>query len=418
MKLPWLDLAALSQSPAVRVWRHRNFAIFMSGLAPYYITGWIQRVAVGWLAWELSYSYAWVGAIAAADLAPMMFLGPFAGAIVDRTDPMRMMRWAQLIMTIEALIMAIVTLTGLMTVELLFVLALITGAIQPLYTAGRQTIVPSSVPRQDFPSAVSLDSTLFHGSRFIGPMLAAIIIAWGSVGMAFLVHVAGCLMFYIQVCRLDLKIDRSNRSQESVISDIKAGFLYVRNHTGMWSLFWLLFVASVVARPLQDLLPGFAGAVFMAGPSGLAWLTSSMGVGSLLASLVLATRGHVRGLTRMAILSSGMLGITTFLFVSTTTLWVAIIIAIAWAFALTMMGVAIQTMTQIAVSDAMRGRVMILVAMLYRGVPALGAVLIGAAAELVGLRLSFTLSAVICVVAWLMLARRTSQIDTAMARRD
>ena len=68
---------AIRESPAVRVWRFPNYRLFMSGLGCYYVTSWMQRVGVGWLAWELSHSHAWVGAIAAADLIPLVVLGPF-----------------------------------------------------------------------------------------------------------------------------------------------------------------------------------------------------------------------------------------------------------------------------------------------------------------------------------------------------
>jgi MFS family permease len=414
MKLLPLNIDALRQSPAIRVWRNPNFVRFMLGLGPYYVTNWIQRVAVGWLAWELSHSHAWVGAIAAADLAPMMVLGPFAGAIADRTNPLKMLRWAQLIMSVEALIMALVTISGHMTVGLLFFLALVTGTMQPLYTAGRQMVVPASVQRADFPSAVSLDSSLFHGSRFIGPMLSAIIIAWGGVAAAFLVHVAGCLTFYLMASRIDLHFDRSERPTGSVLAEIGAAFDYVVNHVGLWPLFCLMFMTSVVARPLQDLLPGFAGDVFHAGPTGLAWLTSGMGIGAMCSALFVAMRGHIRGLVALTILSSAVLGVTTWIFVSTSILAVAVVVGVVWGFALTLLGTSVQTMTQIAVTDAMRGRVMILVAMLYRGVPALGAVLIGVAAEFVGLSAAFKVSALICIAGWLILWRRQRVIDEAI----
>ena len=164
---------AIRESPAVRVWRFPNYRLFMSGLGCYYVTSWMQRVGVGWLAWELSHSHAWVGAIAAADLIPLVVLGPFAGAAADRSDPLRQLRWSQIAMIAQAVALTTVTVAGAMTIEVLLLLSLASGLIHPSYTAARQMIVPATVPRSDYPSAITLDSTLFHGSRFIGPVMAA-----------------------------------------------------------------------------------------------------------------------------------------------------------------------------------------------------------------------------------------------------
>src|SRR3954451_1984419 len=79
-------------SPILRIWSHPNYAIFAGGMTPYLLAVWMQRLGVGWLAWELSHSTVWLGVIAAADLAPMLVLAPFAGAVTDRGDPLRQLK--------------------------------------------------------------------------------------------------------------------------------------------------------------------------------------------------------------------------------------------------------------------------------------------------------------------------------------
>jgi MFS family permease len=416
MPLPPFVRSKFAASPAVGVWRHRDYRRFMLGLGPFYITGWMQRVGVGWLAWELTHSHAWVGAVAAADLAPLVILGPFAGAQADRSDPLRLMRWSQIAFIAQAVALAALTVTGQMTIWLLLALSLASGLVQPCYTAARQVIIPSSVPRAVFPSAITFDATFFHGSRFIGPMLAALAIPFYGVGSTFLVHVVGCLVFFAMVARMELKIPpRETHKAAGLFAEIGEGLAYTRSHPGIWPLFGMLAVASLVARPLQDLLPGFAGAVFDAGAPGLAWLTSSMGLGSLAAGIYLATRGHVSGLATASIAATSALAVMTFGFVATNRLASGVSFAIVWGFALTLMGVGIQTMTQVAVADDMRGRVMILYAMIYRGLPAIGALLIGVIAEYIGIRSTFALAALVTLLAWLSLARRHQSIEEAMS---
>lgn len=415
MSLLSIDTNALREHPSIRVWRNGQYALYMSGLAPYYITHWMQRISVGWLTWQLTQSHAWVGAIAAAELLPMIVLGPLAGALADRHDPMRQARVAQLLLAVEALVLAAAVLAGIVNIWLLLVMALISGIIQPISTACRQMIVPATVQRADFASAISLDSTLFHGSRFVGPALAAFLIPVTDVGGPLLAHVGGTLLFYLALCRLDMApSDHSKARTASLLTDIAEGFRYTSGHAGLMPLFMMLTVCSLLARPLQELLPGFAGGIFNAGAQGLAWLTSSMGIGSMAASAFLAMRGHARGLTFIAILSCFGLGLSTFGMVATNRLATGLSFAALFGFTLTLMGVGVQAMTQLAVDDSMRGRVMILYVMLYRGLPAIGALLIGALAEVIGLRSAFALAALGCATAWLVLARRHDAIDKAM----
>lgn len=418
MSLLSIDTAALRDSPVIRVWRHDNYALLMSGLAPYYVTSLMQRVGVGWLAWELSRSYFWVGAIAAADLLPLMVLGPLAGALADRSDPIKMMRWSQIFMIVQAVLLAALTLAGQMDTMLLLVLSVFSGVILPLFTAARQMIVPATVPREDLASALSLDSSLYHASRFVGPMLAAFSIPLIGVGGTFLAHVIGSIVFFATLCRTSLPAPpHRGRKHENLLAEIVEGAAYARNHAGLWPLFLILAVASLLGRPLQEMLPGFAGGVLNAGATGLAWMTSSMGAGSLAAGIVLATRGHARGLTYLSILSTCGLAIAVFGFVATKELPYALTFGALFGFTLTLMGVGIQLLTQDAVADGMRGRVMIFYAMIYRGFPALGALLIGFLAEYVGLRTSFAIAALLCLLAWLVIAPRHQDINAAMTAR-
>ncbi len=414
-----LSATAFRESPAVRVWRFPNYRLFMSGLGCYYVTSWMQRVGVGWLAWELSHSHAWVGAIAAADLIPLVVLGPFAGAAADRSDPVRQIRWSQIAMIAQAVALTTVTVAGAMTIELLLLLSLGSGLIHPSYTAARQMIVPATVPRSDYPSAITLDSTLYHGSRFIGPVMAAAAISSMGVAAAFVIHIVGCVVFFAQVARMTLVVPKREKSGDiGILKSIGEGMAYARRHRGIWPLFLMLATASLFARPLQELLPGFAGGVFDAGPSGLAWLTSSMGVGSLGAGIFLATRGHVRGLATASIASTCALGMTTFGFVATPKLGFALAFAVAWGFALTLMGVGIQAQTQMAVADHMRGRVMMIYAIIYRGLPAIGALAIGVIAEHIGIRSTFAFAALATLIAWVVIAPRHREIDGAMESKE
>ena len=415
MSLLSIDTAALGESPAVRVWRHRNYALFMTGIGPHYVTGWMQRIGVGWLAWDLTHSPAWLGAVAAADLMPMILIAPFAGAVVDRWNPLALMKLALCAVFLHAAVLAAFALSGNMTVEALFVITLINGMLMPVYNAARTTIVPACVPREDFPSAVSLDSSFFHGSRFVGPMIAALVIANYGVGACFLAHVVGVAFFIFQVFRMRVTAPVRKKSTTNILQDVTAGLAYVRRHPGIFPLFMLMTMASVTSRPLQDFLPGFADGVFKAGADGYAWLAAGMGVGAMIGATWIALRGHTRGMTYIVIVSAIGLAIGQFGFVATTNLKIAVAFAAVQGFTLTVMATGISALTQLSVNDGMRGRVMSLYAMIYRGVPAIGALTMGFAAESIGLRSTFAIAALLCAAAWLWMAPAEQSIDRAMA---
>jgi MFS family permease len=405
----------MTLAPILRVWTYRNYALFMGGMTPSLVTTWMQRVGTGWLAWELTQSPTWLGIIAAADLAPMLVLAVFAGAITDRYNPLRQQKIAEALSLAQALALAILTIGGSMTIELLLALSLLLGCVQPFASTARHAIVPATVPRSELATGLALDSALFNGSRFLGPALAAIVIPFFGVGGTFIAHTFGCAVFLTALFFVDLQPPvRKPRGDRNILADVGEGLAYVRSHAGIGPLFLLLTFAATFMRPIQDMLPGFAGAVFQSGAVGLAWLTSGMGVGAMLSATWIAIYGRTSGLTVVAILgflgqSLAMLG-----FVATNELWIAILFAATLGFALNSMSTSTQALVQSAVSDDMRGRIMSLYALIFRGMPAAGALVIGPLAEFIGLRLAFTIAAGICLAAWLIAAPRRANMTVAL----
>ena len=402
--------------PALRVWRNRPYAVFEAGLTPQSITSWMQRVGVTWLAWELTHSNVWVGAVAAADLAPMLVLAPFAGAMVDRSpNPMRVLVFTNVLMLVQAVLLAVLTYWGTMTIELLFALSLVTGIIHPYASAARQIVLAGSVPRSDFAPAIALDSALFQASRFIGPAIAAVMIAAWDVLATFIAHIAGCAILIAALFAVKVVLpENRNRLRGNLLIDVADSLRYARGNAAIWPLFVLLAVCSILLRPVQDLLPGFASRVFEAGPEGLGWLASAMGAGAMTSATLIAVRGKVEGLSTWAIAGGLILVLATLGMCSTNDLRLGILFACLSAFGLNTMSTSIQTITQSVVSDGMRGRVMSLYTLIFRGTPAIGALALGAAADRMGLPQVFATVAVMTACVWALVALRWRSIARAV----
>lgn len=404
-----------AMQPLLRVWGHRNYACFMGGMAPSLVTSWMQRIGTGWLAWELTHQNIWVGAIAAADYAPMLLLAPYVGVLTDRSDPVEQQKLAQWLALLQSLVVAVLAWAGLMTIELLFVLCLFLGCLHPFNAIARHSIVPASVPIKDLPTALAVDSAIFNLSRFIGPAFAGVVIAVSGAWLTFALNVFGCACYLVGLYAMRLPArERHAGASKSFVADLQEGLRYVFVHPGIGPLFLLMTVSAVLLRPLQDLLPGFAGTVFGAGASGLGWLTASMGIGATVSAVLIAMHGSVSGLTLSVVLAFIANIAATFGFVATSNLWVALLFGALWGATLTMTSTSTQALLQSSVDNRLRGRVMSIYTMIYRGCPFIGALIIGQIADAAGLQLAFALAAVVCIVPWLLGARRLDTLTRAL----
>ncbi|CAN0165440.1 unnamed protein product, partial [Phaeothamnion confervicola] len=368
--------------------------------------------------WELTHSNTWVGAVAAADLAPMLILAPIAGAQADRSNnPMRMLRLTKWLLLAQAVALAWLMAAGLITIEILLALSLLTGIIHPYDSASRQIVLAGTVPREDFPPAIALDSALFQASRFIGPAIAALMIARWNVASTFYAHVVGSAVLLAAIHFMPVRpVEPRAKLRGNLLIDIADSIRYTRNNGAIWPLFIMLAVASTFLRPVQDLLPGFASKVFDAGPEGLGWLASSMGVGAMVSATLIALRGRVEGLSTWGISGGIVLVLATVGFTTTTDLWMGVFFAGLTAFGLNTMSTSIQTITQSVVSDGMRGRVMSLYSLIFRGLPAIGALVLGVIADRLGLQATFTLMALLSFFVWALVAIRWRAIAEAVRR--
>jgi MFS family permease len=404
-----------SQKPALRVWRHRDYALYESGMTVYSVTGWMQRVGVGWLGWELTHSTFWLGILAAADLGPMIFLAPFAGAIADRVDSWKLTRLAQFLLMLQAIALSALVFSGWITPYLLLAASLYSGTIYPFSGAARQTLITRTVPHDEFPTAVALDSALFQLSRFIGPALASLVIPVFGVGGAMIWHAGGSITFQTTIALMNLPpFVARHRPRRHILADVGESLAYVRDHAGIFPIFLMLTIVSVLIRPIQDMLPGFAGNVFHGGAVELAWLTSSMGIGAMISAAIIASRGRVAGLTQRVFLGFAGIGVSVMILIATDRIAVGIICSALIGYTFNSMSTSTQALVQTAVANDMRGRVMSLYLLVFRGMPALGSVIDGLMARAVGLRMTFLICAVLCLCVWALAMPRRHAIAKAL----
>jgi MFS family permease len=396
---------------------HRNYRIYVCGNALSLTGLWIQRVATGWLTWELTHSGAWLGAMAFADLFPSILVSPFAGVIADRADRLRIMRISQCLSMLQSLVLAALTLAGLIDVALLLVLVTLNGLVAGFNQPARLALVSSLVPASALSTAIAVNSIVFNLARFVGPAVAGALIVWMGVGAAFVANAFTFAWFLgaLALLRLDpATATGSARGKRSMLRDLREGLRYVTGHPGIGPLLAVLTSTGVGVRCVAELFPGFADRIFGLGAGGLAALTSSLGVGAVLGGMWLVSRGGVAELVRTALLASVLAVVTVFLFASVQQFWLAVLLAGLSGVFIASTGISVQTLVQTSVAAEVRGRVLSLYGLIQRASPALGALLVGGASEWFGLRLPLLVSCALCAAFWLAIWRRRHAIARAL----
>jgi MFS family permease len=391
----------------------RNFARYIAGNSVSLVGTWVQRTAVGWLAWELTHSPAWVGFVAFADLATTILIGPIGGVLADRMSRRQIMMVTQSLLSVVALLMAI--LVALEAVDVLGLAALValSGAIVGLNQPARLALIPSLVPRPSLPTAVALNSIIFNLARFVGPAVASGIIAAFGMSSAFFFNAASYFAFILSLVLIDPDDRPSNGQSRGWRSEIMEGFFHVARHVALGPLLLSFVVASIFIRPLPELLPALAAQAFQGDIHTLALLSSTLGVGAMLGGVWVAGAPQ-EGLLARCFLAMAVTAASVFAVSLSPSLPIVLPAIAATGFFLVSAGVTAQTVLQLHVPTALRGRIMSLFGLVFRGGPAVGALVLGLLAEQVGLRLTLALGAISFAVYWLWVWTRVGQMTAAL----
>ncbi|MFT8244555.1 MFS transporter [Roseomonas sp. BN140053] len=382
----------------------RNARIYFGASLGAWTGWWMHRIAVGWLAWELTRSPFWVGLVSLSDLVPAVLVGPVAGAVADRVDRVRLASLGQLVNAAEALGVAVLTALGQIDIGLLIALELVSSTAASFVQPARQSILPALVSRADLPAAVACNSFMFNVARFLGPSVAGPLIAGFGVVPAILCNALAALIatLTMPLLRLDPDQRRGHAATRSLLAETAEGLLYVARHPGLGPIFAFAAMACLTLRGVQELLPPFVEHLFNRGAESLAVLTAAFGVGALVAGLRIAARGRLEGTTRIAIGAVLAQAVFTAGFALTSWFPLAVACAVCIGAAASSHGIATQTLAQTAADASMRGRVLALWSLVSRAFPACGALVLGATGEAFGLRLpTLVLAGLACLgVAW------------------
>tara|TARA_R110002110_G_scaffold415612_6_gene652050 strand:+ start:75095 stop:76366 length:1272 start_codon:yes stop_codon:yes gene_type:complete len=397
------------------VMRHRSFRIYLIGHIPNVVGTWVVRISISWLAWELTKSGFWVGAVAAADALPVLLFGPVGGVLADRMDRRKIAVATQAALVVISIFLTVFTFAGLMTIWLLLAMALARGVTFSFWQPVRLALMPNLVPRSEISTAIALNSSTFNAAQFVGPALAAILLPLGGPELAFFVNIfAGGAMVWA-LASIDVPFQAGSKAARGTfLGDALAGIRYGASHPGIGPMLLLLLALGTMIRPLTELLSALAGSMFLLDVTGFSVMASSLGIGAMAGAIWMLRRGNKDGITEIALLSGLIGGTAAFLIVNVIWLPFAMVCLAALGFTMTSGGIATQQVVQFAVPDEMRGRVLGLFGMIFRSGPALGALAMGRIGDAVGLGWPVSVGSLVGLAIYVYAFSRRARLRAAL----
>ncbi len=366
---------------------HRNYRLFFGGQAISLVGTWMQQVAQAWLVLELSGGDPlWLGIVSAAQFLPVLVLGLFAGILADVLPKRQTLMAVQAVMMVLAAILAVLTLSGVVEIWMVLVLALALGVANAVDMPARQSFAIEMVGPRDVGNAVSLNSAMFNGARVLGPAIAGLTIGAFGVGIAFVIN---ALSFLAVIVGLSMMRDDElhggrlvprPRSVGEVFGHLGEGLVFVRRTPVVLLAVSMVGLVATVGMNFNVLIPPLAQDVLGTDAAGYGFLMTASGIGALGAAVALVIGGKPRPV-RIAI-GATILGIASVLLALSTSLPLSLVLMVFVGGGGIAMAATANATIQLSVPDGLRGRVMSVYTTVFSASVPVGGLLMGALASI------------------------------------
>lgn len=365
------------------VWRrvaaaltHRDFRILWLGAGTSTIGTWMQKVAQNWLVLTVSGSAFYLGLDSFLGELPILLFTLIGGVIADRYNRRYLLMASQYVQMTCAFVL--MTLVYLDVVRIWHVLALsfISGTAQSFGGPAYQSLIPQLVTKEHLPNAIALNSIQFNIARVVGPLLAGVALAafgsaacFGLNGLSFVAVIVGLSLLHVKhVAPL---------GGQTLTQQLRGGLGYVKRDQALVALTSLAFVSTFLGLPLLTFLPVFAQKVFQQGVGQYSEMMAFSGAGAVVGALCVAWLGKFRHMGLTALLVQVLFGALIVAFSFSRTLWLSHAILFAAGSTLIVVFSMLTSLVQLIAPNDMRGRVVSIYMVAFRGGSPLGSLLAG-----------------------------------------
>ncbi len=375
----------------LRSLRHRNYRLFFGGQFLSLFGTWMTTVATRWLIYELMLGQDWIlGFVTFAGQIPIFF-APLAGAWVEGASRHRTLVVTQALSMIQSFALALLSLTGLVQVWHVLVLAAFQGFFNAMDVPARQAFLAEIVEdRNDLGNAIALNSSMFNGARLLGPALAGLILAMFTksvdlgAGVCFTIDGISYLAVIVALLRMNVKPQAPRSSDRKILRELADGFRYSFHSRPIRAILLLLAVVSIFGAPFMVLMPAFAKTILHGNAGTYGILLAVSGAGALLGGVYLASRSTVLGLGRVIAVCCSLFAISVIGFAFSRVLWLSMLTTFVASFGMMVQMAASNTILQTVVEDSLRARVMSFYALMVLGMIPVGSLLCSGLVVLIG----------------------------------
>lgn len=363
---------------------YRDFRLMWSGAFVSSIGTWMQKLAQSWLVLQLSGSAFYLGLDNFLGEIPIFLLALFAGVAADRIDRRRLLVASQFVQMTCAFALAALFALGHARVWHILSLSFIVGTAQAFGAPAYQSLIPSLVPRDHLPNAIAMNSIQFNLARVIGPVIGGLALthlgaAWcfGLNGLSYVAVITSLVLIQVRFI--------PPPSGESVMDSMKQGLAFIRGRPGMLPLVLVSFVCTFLGIPILVFLPVFARDVFGGDAATYTILLSTEAAGAITGALLVAARGRRPHLGRDALVGLILLGLFEALFAFSDDFRLSLLFVFFGGMALIACFAMLSSLVQLIATDEMRGRVMSLYNIAFRGGMPIGSLVAGALTPVFGI---------------------------------
>lgn len=399
----------------LRSFRYRNYRLFFGGQGISLLGTWIQHIAISWLVYRLTNSALLLGIVGFAGQIPTFLLTPFAGVLADRWNRHRILVVTQTLAMLQAFILALLVLTGSITIWQIISLTVFLGLVNAFDMPARQSFVIEIIEkREDLGNAIALNSSMFNGARLLGPSLAGVLISAVGEGICFLLNGISYLAVISALLAMNVQPKRIEIKKAHLVQGLKEGFAYAYNFAPIRFILLLLALVSLVGMPYSVLMPVFAKEILHGGPHTLGFLVGFAGMGALVGAVFLASRRSARGLEKIIPLAACIFGIGLVIFSQSNVLWLSLLFMLLTGFGMMVQMASSNTVLQTIVDDDKRGRVMSIYTMAFMGMAPFGSLLAGGLASRIGAPNTLLIGGFATILGAIVFACKLSVVEEAL----
>ncbi|MEP7343380.1 MAG: MFS transporter [Acidobacteriota bacterium] len=363
---------------------YRDFRLLWFGAFTSSSGTWLQDTALSWVLLQVTNDPAYLGYNGFLSTAPILIFTLIGGVLADRFDRRRiliMSQWSQLVFALTLAALAFFNVQTMLLVTCALTLSFLTGCVQAFGGPAYQSLIPMLVDKKDLPNAIALNSIQFQLARVVGAsvgsfpfaifanqMLAAAV-SFGLNGLSFIAVIFALMS--LSVRHIPSTHVGGMRSQ------LREGLNFVWHQEALRSLTFLAFVSTFLGVQLMTFLPVFARDILKVGASGNFKMVAVSGVGAVLGFLTVAGAGHIPGKGKKTLIMQFCFGLTIIAFTRTQWIGLAYVILLVAGFFMSILFAMIMSLVQLIVEDKMRGRVMSIYMVAFRGGMPLGALVTG-----------------------------------------